>query len=687
MTHLRVLLFLFAMSICQGKAWGQLVADSLLLPQKVDSTYIQKLLQFSKEKTYLEPERALEVNRKLIQIGDSLGDPELKAKGHLGMGLANTVLSNSHDAISWLDSASQSSLLIPDSQLYYRATMLKGVNFDGIGHFRRSLEAFREALTYYQREDDTLQVAMISNNIGGIYFQQQDNNLAIDHFAQGQKAGKAVGHTRLYTVATINLGHVYLNMDSLERSEEYFVEAYRFIHEEGNFEGHGTLCAKFGELRVKQGRLEEAREILDEGLQAAREQEDDLSLSKVMIAIAELEGKKGDLEKAMTAYDSARAISIELQSPDQEIEALKGIYQLYESMGELDKAYLAYKEYNQLHDSLFGDEKARQLEELSAIHNFERRQLEIQELKSEKEFQSRLLNQQNWFIGGLALVLLLALILLFLVYRSERRRSAINRSLEERNRKIAEQQEEILSQNDTLASQNMHLERLNSEMEGLIEIVAHDLKSPITKTQALMSMVEEEGLPETAAPKVAMINRVLEGGMDLIKSILTVGRIENKSQIVSLAELDLVEFLNGVADTFEGKAKEKRIGLNREFPDGPVRVRSSADSLSRIMENLVSNALKFSKGGTDVTLALRTREKAVEIVVKDQGPGISEADQKVMFRKFQRLSAKPTGGESSTGLGLSIVDTLVKQLGGEIRVESKLGNGASFIVSLPLSGQ
>ena len=100
------------------------------------------------------------------------------------------------------------------------------------------------------------------------------------------------------------------------------------------------------------------------------------------------------------------------------------------------------------------------------------------------------------------------------------------------------------------------------------------------------------------------------------------------------------------------------------------------------MDNLISNAIKFTPSGRRIYLDLANGGDGAVFSIRDEGPGISKEDQKKMFRKFQRLSAKPTGGESSTGLGLSIVKSLVERLDGQIDVESQLGKGTTFRIKL-----
>ena len=117
---------------------------------------------------------------------------------------------------------------------------------------------------------------------------------------------------------------------------------------------------------------------------------------------------------------------------------------------------------------------------------------------------------------------------------------------------------------------------------------------------------------------------------------------------------------------------------------GEISARVDHDATVQILENLISNAVKYSPHRTTVQIRSFIDHDRACVSVTDQGPGISGADQKKMFGKFTRLSAKPTGGESSNGLGLSIVKRLAEAMAGGVECRSVLGAGATFTIRLPL---
>jgi signal transduction histidine kinase len=147
---------------------------------------------------------------------------------------------------------------------------------------------------------------------------------------------------------------------------------------------------------------------------------------------------------------------------------------------------------------------------------------------------------------------------------------------------------------------------------------------------------------------------------------------------------EVAPLLNTVLETQRPRATAKQQTIRLEGETAPVTVLVDPSLTVQALENLVSNAVKYSPSGKDIFVRLERQAQTARVEVQDQGPGLSAEDQKKLFGKFARLSAKPTGGEHSTGLGLSIVKKMVEAMHGQVWCESQLGHGATFIVELPI---
>ena len=242
---------------------------------------------------------------------------------------------------------------------------------------------------------------------------------------------------------------------------------------------------------------------------------------------------------------------------------------------------------------------------------------------------------------------------------------------------------------DALKERNTELERLNREKNEFLGIVAHDLKNPLAGIRGMAQLLKV-GADTVTNMHIREYADAIEAGAQqmftLITNLLDVNAIETGKLAVNLESVECADLLREVTEQYKLRGAEKNVRIVLEMAKRTPPVLSHADTLRQVLDNLVSNAMKYSPPGFRIDIDLSvTPDKYVQIRVRDQGPGFTEADKANLFGKFARLSAKPTGGEHSTGLGLFIVKKLTDALNGKVWCESEAGQGACFILELPLA--
>lgn len=256
----------------------------------------------------------------------------------------------------------------------------------------------------------------------------------------------------------------------------------------------------------------------------------------------------------------------------------------------------------------------------------------------------------------------------------------------ERQRDLVSQQNSTLSaQREELAAQNEELNNLNIEKNNLIGIVAHDLKTPLNQIKALTGLIKET--PALANKEneeyINMIDDSAKRLTSMIDKILNVEAIESKQHNLNMEVVNYADMVRTVINRTMLEARLKNIQLKESMPQ-QVFIYVDKSYAEQVIENLLSNAIKFSPTQKSIYINITRESDVATCEIKDEGPGLQESDKAKLFKKYQKLSAAPTGNESSTGLGLSIVKKFVDVMDGKIWCESEIDKGASFFVQFKI---
>lgn len=252
--------------------------------------------------------------------------------------------------------------------------------------------------------------------------------------------------------------------------------------------------------------------------------------------------------------------------------------------------------------------------------------------------------------------------------------------------RVEAQAAQLRQYNQDLQHTVRELKLLHEQRSELLGMAVHDLKNPLSAISGIASLLTmpSPGKMDEARRQhlLQTITRSTDHMLEIVNNMLAFEQLESGRVELNREPRDLADFAQMVVDLNQPIAVRKEIELEAELGHGCT---ASVDGpkIREAMDNLVSNAIKFSPQGKHVAVHLQQHNGHVSFTVKDEGPGLTEADREKLFGRFQKLSARPTGGESSTGLGLSITKRLVELHGGTIGVESEPGSGAAFTIQLP----
>ena len=253
-----------------------------------------------------------------------------------------------------------------------------------------------------------------------------------------------------------------------------------------------------------------------------------------------------------------------------------------------------------------------------------------------------------------------------------------------RRKHLQDSEREHLGQ---LETSNQELKRLGQIKNRFLAVAAHDLKNPMSKALLLVDQLLQQESEATSPDGRKQVARKIRDSihrmLGIVQGLMDTAVYESEHITLRRKPTDLANLVRFVMEDNRVYAASKRIHLQGFLPPEAVLLEADEPRLREAVDNLVNNAIKFSPLDRTVEITVSSAEQQVLIQVRDHGPGLTEEDLASVFTPYQRLSAIPTAGEISIGIGLSIVKQMVELHGGRVWAESRPGDGAAFFLELP----
>lgn len=559
----------------------------------------------------------------------------LYGKALFSTGFLFIEIGNSDSGMYYLNEALKVQEILQDSTELVRIHLTIGYGAASIGNYQMAVPSDLKAVELAEQLRDSTNWAIGLQNLGAIYTELDKNDSALIVLKRAVELNKGSVFPYKTIIPLTNIARLYSKIKDTVSYRKYCLEALELSRKYDNIEG--KMQAELG--------------------------------------MAEYYNWVGGYDSAMVFAQNAWAYAQKYQNPFFFGYIMVSLIEANKGIGDFETA-LCWSQATLEHDMQSrSEERSKYAEELKTRYEAEKKDGENRILKAS---QSRLQRQQKITYLIAVLLALVMLVALVVMARANRRRKSYNDVLAQKNQEI-----ELRSQD--LESKNKALRELNHEKDALVSIVAHDLKAPLAKIRGLSDMMGTLRDEPAQFEKVqGLINRVVDDGKNIINELVFLTSLDKNSEGSPFEPTEVVGVVRQSVEGFQAPANNKDIALTLETDLVSFTLESSPDYLSRILDNLISNAIKFSMRNKAVKVRLSREVSCIHLEVIDQGPGIAPEDHEKLFEKFVRLGNRPTAGESSTGLGLSIVKALVEKIGGQIAVRSALGQGATFQVTLPI---
>ncbi len=229
------------------------------------------------------------------------------------------------------------------------------------------------------------------------------------------------------------------------------------------------------------------------------------------------------------------------------------------------------------------------------------------------------------------------------------------------------------------------LEELKRENAGLQKIISHDIRSPFNKIHALIQLMkmEVESLSTDQVEYLNSMHLTVMSGLELVRNMHDAKLIEDGEITMEKKQVDLVILAKKAGNTFDELASLKDVTIDVQSSVKRPFVLADEHYLQRAIENLISNAVKYSYEGKPVKIDLEEEDNIISLKVTNFGQGIKAEETEMLFKKYSKLSARPTKGEGSSGLGLYITQYFVEKMGGEVFFHHQDNGMTTFVMQFP----
>ncbi len=494
------------------------------------------------------------------------------------------------------------------------------IAYSAVKQYEKARDVYHQALKLSLQRGEVSSIISGLGNLGAIYNQLNKPDSALIFLEEGLRLSDTYNVSESLSTLNNNLGNVYFRKKQYRKALTYFTNN-KSLHQ--GPESISNLWTDY------------------------------LNIGDVFLEL-------GQMDSAAYYAENALKLAQSLQARSKEADSYALLSKFYERLGDYRNAYQFQQLWYQLDTALVNQKTAASIAEMQERFNASDREKRNKLLEAAVEKQ-QLQNRNLRSLGIAAFLILILITILLIVYRKSNR--------------------QLLKVNAIINRQKETLSVLNQEKNNLISIVSHDLSTPFSSIHMWSRLLEADGKLDPEQQKAALnIRKAAENGERLIHHILEVEKAGTGSQKLELEEVQLSAFLHHLVEQFKPKALDKNISLSGPDPNGSIYLFTDQHLLQRIVENLLSNALKFSEAGQKVDVTVDSGQDFTEIRVRDNGPGITISEQQSLFTKYSQLSTRPTGTEASHGLGLSIVKRLANELNATLHYEGGPQEGSCFIV-------
>ena len=611
---------------------------------------------------------------KAIELSQSLNYPYGKLAAYTVLSSGYWYVSNYDQALLYANMGKALGIQINNRELLANNMIAIGLVNSHKGNFDVALTNYLDALEIAEEINDLSLQSRVLNNVGYLYISTRDYSGSIPVLMRSADINQQIENLNRLAVNYNNLGVAYRFLSAYDSAFKYLDQALE-ISENIGFESEvGVVLRSFGETYLQQNDLNQARDYTFRAIDIQRELSSTVELIRSLNLAAEIYLKLGNHGQAILFGEEALKLAIRVESLPEESRSLGILHQASHLAGLDDRAYEQLLAYTVARDSLYSQERAREIGRLESRIELSKQEQENERLVIENQLNQEQLNSKK--VQEYTFIIVTGLLLIIVVggivtLRKRKRVSA----------EIQKQKDALEEATVALAQSNEELNQLSSFKEGLTNMIAHDMKNSLNSIIGFSSKNLNDH-------RMAAIHQSGHTILNLVLNMLDVQRFEETKVQLNMRRHSLHELMQEAIERVQLLRADRAVNVSIQSVKMPS-VELDGELIIRVLVNLLSNAIKYSPQGSEVQIKTevieRDEQNYLKIAVKDQGEGINPTQLPYIFDKYWQNDQKKSGSTPSTGLGLTFCKLAIEAHKGTIYAESEPGNGTTIFFDLPLA--
>jgi signal transduction histidine kinase/DNA-binding response OmpR family regulator/Tfp pilus assembly protein PilF len=650
-------------------------SDSLLyiLSNARDTTRVNVLNQLSSSYWYSDPLKTFEYARQAMELAGKLGFQKGLVTAYNNTGVGYYQQNKYDEALSWYNKAVEEHRKMGNYRGEANVLTNIGLIYWKKGEYPEAVKYNMQALKIWEEHQDESGICGIYDNLGNVYSDQEQYDQALTYYNRSlaiQKKNNKSAHEQSMTLS--NIGTAYLGKNDLPKALTYFQESLQLL-EEDEKESRAVSLSNIGLTYLEMRSYEKAQSYLDDALRVQQEIADNDGMIHTLMGLSQTFQHTGKLRESVVHAQKALTLAQEIDDRSAQAEASLILSDIKARMGDHQQAYRYYRDHVNIRDSISNKENIFKIAHLQAGLETEKKQAELELLKKETEQQAF---RRNALLAGLIALLIIA----GLIVSRQRLKLKQNNQLLEINARLTQQSQ-------TLADQAEKLRNLDKVKSTFFANISHEFRTPLTLI--LNGLSDKINSAEPAdQPAFEMMQRNAKRLLNLINQLLDLSRLDAQEMKMARENCDLIQLLQVTHASFSSLAHSRQVAFNLSLPEDPLISRVDIDKIEKILYNLLSNAFKFTPVNGTIHLKAEIKHsgpnKCLQVTVQNTGHGIPADQLPHVFNRFYQ-GKQYYSDEQGTGIGLALTKELVELHDGKVWAESEEGQGACFIVQLPLS--